>query len=514
MALRISGLASGMDTETMVKELMTAERLPLDKISKKKQYTEWQRDDYRAVNRTLYDFKNLINDNLLRQSTFIKKKVSATAENDVSIKNINSVSDFSGRIRVTQLAEAATMQSTSRVVSSEADLKEKFSESMPGMTIPPYFTIHAIKEDGSSLDDGYQVNITSESTLQSVMDDINKNSGVNVIFDSFTGKLAFTAKHSGDVADVKDVDGNITTRNPEIVFSGDITFLNINSDNVAAEEVGNGTLGKNAIFNLNGLSTERNTNTFQISGYELTLKQANNSDITFSSEPDVNSILESVTKFVDEYNKIIKDLNSQIRETKYRDYEPLTDAEREELTEDQIEKWEEKAKSGTLKNDSIITSVLNQMRSALTMPVDGVLGANSLKKIGINTSTDYLAHGELSIDETKLRAAIAEDPNQIYELFAADGEKDSEIGLARRMTASLEDARSKIIEKAGSDSSVDNTFTLGRLLNNYDDQIERFEDRLEQVENRYWKQFTAMEQAIQKANSQSSYLMNMFSTGY
>ncbi|MFC7685708.1 flagellar hook-associated protein 2 [Ureibacillus sp. GCM10028918] len=503
MPLRISGLASGMDTETMVKELMTAERLPLDKINKKKQYTEWQRDDYRAVNRSLYDFRNLTSDTMLKQATFIKKAVSSSAPDDVSIKNINSVSDFSGKINVKQLAEAASMQSSDKVVDSEDALSKKLSE-LGITTVPSSFTIRSIKEDGT-LDSGYEVKISSDSTLKSVIDDINKNSNVNAFYDSYTGKLAFTAKNSGNVEG-----GN------EIEFSGNYSFLKVDQNNTIAADPANarGNVGKNAIFTFNGLETQRQSNTFNINGFEITLKQARETDITFSSEPDVDAILESVTKFIDEYNKLIADLNTQIRETKNRDYEPLTDAEKEELSEDQIEKWEEKARSGTLKNDSIISSVLNKMRSSLSNSVNGVSGATILSEIGITTSNNYLDNGKLSIDETKLRQAISEDPNQVYELFAADGDKDSEKGLARRLTSALDDARKQITEKAGSDSAINNNFALGQLLNNYDDQIKRFEDRLEQVENRYWKQFSAMETAIQKANSQSSYLAGMFNTGY
>lgn len=498
MALRISGLASGMDTESMVKQLMDAQRLPLNKITKKKQYTEWQRDDYRAVNRSLYEFRNLTSDTMLKQSTFIKKTVASTAPEDVSIKNINSVSDFSGKINVKQLAESASMQSSDKVVNSETDLSKNLSE-LGITTIPSSFKIKAIKADGT-LDSGYEVKIDSKSTLKSVIDDINKNSGVNVFYDSFTGKLAFTAKNSGDV-----------TAGNEIEFSGDYNFLKVDQNNVLAANNARGNVGKNAIFTFNGLETQRQTNTFTISGFEVSLKQANNSDITFSSEPDVDSILGSVTKFVDEYNKLIADLNSQIRETKYRDYEPLTDEEKEELNEDQIEKWEEKARSGTLRNDSIISGVLNKMRSSLSTLVSGVSGASSLKDIGISTSSNYLEYGKLSIDESKLKAAIAKDPNQIYELFAGNGTKDSDNGFARRLTSVLDDTRAKITERAGSDSSVNSKFTLGKLLNNFDNQIDSLEDRLGKIEDRYWKQFTAMETAIQKANSQSSYLSNLFS---
>ena len=206
----------------MVKELMTAHRIPLDKITQKKQYTEWQRDDYRTVNRSLNDFRNLTNDSMLRQSTFIKKTVTSSAPDDVSVKNINSTSDFSGKIKVNQLAESATMQSTSSVLASEANLKDKL------LNTGGNFTITAINADGK-LDAGYEVEITPESTMQSVLDDINKNSGVNAFYDSFTGKIAFTAKFSGDAKD-----------EAEIQFSGNsgnansYAFLKVASDNITA----------------------------------------------------------------------------------------------------------------------------------------------------------------------------------------------------------------------------------------------------------------------------------------
>lgn len=513
--MRISGLASGIDTESMIKELMNAHRIPLDKITKKKQYTEWQRDDYRSVNRTLFNFRTLTSDSMLRQSTFIKKTVTSSAPDEISVKNISSVSDFTGKINVTQLAEAATMQSKEKIpeISSEKDLTKKFSELKISAG---NFTIKAIKADGT-LDGGYVVEINANSTMQSVIDDINKNSGVTVFYDTYEGKLAFTAKNSGNIK-------NSSASNPEIIFLGttinpgdkvSYDFLKVDANNITASETkpSSGTVGKNAKFTYNGLETERTSNTFNINGYEITLKQASQKDITFSSAPDVDSILSSVTKFVDEYNKLIEELNTKIREPKYRDFEPLTDEEREALSEDQIKKWEEKARSGTLRNDSTISSVLNKMRSSLRTSVSGVSGAKTIEDIGINLSSNYLENGKLVIDEAKLREAISKDPNEVYALFAANGEKDSEKGLARRVTAAIDDARKQIIAKAGTDgTTVNNTFTIGRLLDGYNTQISKFEDRLTAMENRYWKQFTAMETAIQKANSQSSYLAGMFST--
>lgn len=501
--MRITGLASGMDTETMIKDMMKAQRIPLDKIMQKKQYMEWQRDDYRATNKKLFDFRNLTSDTMLRQSTYIQKTVTSSAPDEISVKNINSTSDFTGKIKVKQLAEAATLQSTDRVLPSDADLTKKLKDL--NVQVPSTFTIKAIKADGTEDKVGYVVRIDENSTMQSVLADINKSSGVTAFYDSFTGKMAFTAKNSGEIANTIGPDG--TTINPsEIVIEGD-------TNNFLKFDTAIATEGKNAIFVYNGLETQRQSNTFQINGFEITLKKASETDITFSSAPDTDKILESVTKFVDQYNKLIENLNSEIREKKYRDFQPLSSEEKADLKEKEIELWEEKAKSGTLRNDSVISSALSQLRTALNSAVGGVTGADRLSEIGIKTSSNYMDNGKLVIDEAKLRKAISDDPNQVYELFAADGATDSEKGLARRLVATLDDTRKKVIEKAGTDTAVGTSFSLGRTLKSYDDQITRFEARLEMVESRYYKQFSAMESAILRANSQSSYLMNAFGGG-
>ena len=115
----------------------------------------------------------------------------------------------------------------------------------------------------------------------------------------------------------------------------------------------NFSAGKNAVFTFNGLETTRSSNTFTINGFEINLKQPTTAPVTFSSAPDTDKVVESVVKFVDDYNKLIEDLNSKIREPKYRDFQPLSDEQKKDMKEKEIELWEEKAKSGTLRNDPI-----------------------------------------------------------------------------------------------------------------------------------------------------------------
>jgi flagellar hook-associated protein 2 len=522
--MRIGGLASGMDTETIIRDLMNAQRSKMDKIMQKKQYMEWQRDDYRTINRKLNDFKNLTNDSMLRQSTFVQKTATTSSPDDVSVKNINSASNFSGTINVEQLAAKATMRSTTSIAGSPIDVNAKLT-TLASFTGDQTITIKAIKADGTLQNDTEAYTFTfnpAEKSLQNVLDEINKDSNVSAFYDSHTGKISMTAKNTGD---------NATGNEIEISGKGEfIGFTKLSANNDAASKLNDtegqpvGSLGKNAIFTLDGLKTQRSSNTFTVNGFELNLKKVSatsDTKITFSSATDTDKILESVTKFVDEYNKLIESLNGEIREQKYRDFQPLSTEQKAEMKEKEIELWEEKAKSGTLRNDNILSSALTKMRSRLNTTVSGVNGAGRLSSIGITLSTDRSENGKLIIDESKLRQAISEDPNQVYELFAAKGTVamdkktlNADNGLARHLISILDDTRKQVTEKAGAEgSTANNTFLLGNSLNNFADQITRFEDRLKMVENRLWKQFTAMEKAIQQANSQSTYLTNMFSTG-
>lgn len=504
MAIRIGGLASGMDTDSIVSELMKAERAPLDKLNQKKTYTEWQRDDYREMKTLLFDLDQLIFNGISRQSSFIKKTINSSNSDAVSIKNVSSTTDFTGSLSVHSLASAATMVSGTTSILNNDSSKKLSESSIEAQTI----TIKSIKSDGTLQSDSEAYKLTIDpttDTLNSVIAKINANSGVTAFYDQTQNKISLITKNTGDAKDTTGVDTS------EIVLSSTGNFfsqLSLDPDNNTAAGTGKGTVGQNSDFTYNGLRTTRPSNTFNINGVEFSLKQTTgNTSVTFSSSSDVDSVFETVKTFVTKYNEVIDKIKSNLEETKYRDYTPLTSEQKSEMSDDEIELWEEKAKSGTLRNDSILNSVLNKMRINLGSSVSGLTGFSSLSQIGISTTSAYLEGGKLEINEDKLKAAISSNPNGIYELFY----NTSKNGIAQQLRQTISTAMTDIEKKAGKASSVNNTFTLGRLLNNYDDQITRLEDRLKTVENRYWKQFTAMETAVQKSNSQSSYLASFFS---
>ncbi|MGG3941593.1 flagellar hook-associated protein 2 [Peribacillus psychrosaccharolyticus] len=471
---RISGLASGMDIDTLVSSMMQAARAPLDTITQKKTFTEWQRDDYRDINKSLLELDTLIFDGIGKQSSYIKKTVNVSDPNAISVKNISSTSDFSGTVNVETLASAATSVGTIAKMDPTAKLTTKGT-----------FTIEAKGTDGKVA--AVPITYDETDTLNSVIEKINSKSNVTAFYDEATGQISFTAKQTGSNNQIKitgDMFGNATFKNQD---------------------------GGNAKLTYNGLEIERSSNTFQINGVEITVKQKTEGPVTFSSTADVDAVMDTVVKFVAKYNELVTKIKGKTDETKYRAYQPLTAAQRKEMDESDIKLWDEKAKSGTLRNDSTLNGVLTKMRSSLYGKVDGTSTFSQLSQIGITTTKNYNEGGKLVINEEELRKAISENPNAIYELFQKEGTTTENQGLARRLRADLKTAMADITTKAGKASAVNNTFTIGKILDSYDKKISSFETKLTALETRYYKQFTAMETAINKANSQSSSLSSYFS---
>ena len=243
--------------------------------------------------------------------------------------------------------------------------------------------------------------------------------------------------------------------------------------------------------------------------------------VTMQATADTKAAKEQITEFVEKYNEMIDEFNKQLKESKYRDYAPLTAEQRKDMSENEQKLWDEKAKSGLLRSDSIIRDGMAKMRETFMGSVAG-LGdkfMDSLAEIGITTSKDMKNSGKLVINEGKLDAALEKDPDQVFKMFSQTGDvtvkeqivngktvkvtEDSR-GIAWRLRDEMKKMTTQIEKQAGRDGAVNNTFSLGRAINESDTRMTKLQAKLRDVEARYWKQFTAMEQAINKANKQSS----------
>ncbi|MDQ0177077.1 flagellar filament capping protein FliD [Bacillus chungangensis] len=343
--------------------------------------------------------------------------------------------------------------------------------------------------------------IQGNETLNHVMKKVNESKlGVNMFYDAHTDRISLTRSETGKFNEVND--------EPDIITNGDFLHKLLQFENKHYTE------GQNAVLTINGLATERSSNTFTMNGVTITLKQTFDEEQTITIGNDNQKTFDNIVNFVNEYNKLIDMIQNKTSEKRYRDFLPLTDEQKGELSDKQQEAWEEKAKSGLLKGDVILSSALSQMRISLYGSVENDGMFKQLASIGITTTKDYLSGGKLEINEEKLKAALEADPESVENLFrGGDDGGENEKGVIRRLYDDATDIMEKLRLKAGQDKSGNNDFAIGKEIDDVDKRIDRYTERLKMVEERYWRQYTRMEQAIQRANSQSAYLMQQFGMG-
>lgn len=495
--MRIGGLASGMDIDAMVKNLMTAERVPLNKLNQQKQLLEWKRDSYRQVSTKLVSFHEKLNSLSMSTAISAKNATVTGAANVLTAKATGGASNSILDIKVESLATASQLISTGGTVASNTPASTKLSDLT---TLPQTLKIGQSSAQGEYA----EITLTGSESIQDLIDKINSNkaAGVTAVYDPGSGNMSLTSKKTGSQNIY--VEGSLLT-----------TEFGLNSANV--------TKGQEAKVIINGLSTTQSSNQFNISGVEITLTGITPAGQSTQIEvsQDIDSVVDSIKSFVDSYNETLAMLNQKTGEERFRKYLPLTKEQREGMKEDEIKLWETKAKSGMLKNDAILDKTISDMRAAMITEFNGTAGPINIMDAGITTGS-FGERGKLYIDEDKLRKALETRPDDVISMFSAvdKGSKEATAndGIFSRMKKIEQAALQSLSEKAGTSrvsSDLSAAFLpksqLGDQLSDFDKRISETERRLLMTENRYYKQFTAMETAMNRFNSTSSSLFSMLS---
>lgn len=496
---RISGLSSGMDIDSIVSKMMTAERIPLDKLEQKKQTLEWQQEDYRTLNTALYDFQTTAFDTRLERTFLAKNAASSNASAATATAGANAA-DGTYNIKVNQLATGVSKASTTALANgkntdgSSLTLYNQFKAEFDARSVLETANI-TVNINGTDLE--FDLDSDNMTTVASKINQANL--GVTASYDSNLNRFFLNSNSTGS-------DAKITITDSTNFFStgsnNSILNLNIN-DGISYN-------GQNASIDF-GEATDlvSAANSITVNGITLNLKGVGSSTITVTRDTD--AVVDSITKFVDAYNKTLSTLYSKVQEERDPKYPPLTDAQKDEMSDSEITKWEKKAKSGLLRNDSILKNVINDFRSTMSGIVKGIDGAyKSLSSIGIK-SESYDKNGQLVIDKDALREALTKDPDAVKELFTNSSTVNSEQGLALGLYKTTTNGISYLAGKAGSDSStktVDSSY-IGKRLTKINVEIEDWEKKLDDKENRYYDKFTTMESIIFKMNAQSSWLTTM-----
>ncbi|BAK97785.1 flagellar hook-associated protein 2 [Oscillibacter valericigenes Sjm18-20] len=390
---------------------------------------------------------------------------------------------------------------------------------------------------------GKMLTFTRDTAMESVLTAVNSKSvGLTASFSKTTNKLQLTTQETGAANQIvinHTISGSTTTNLAALLFGA------VNDPDAAAAGIvtsGKYTAGTDAILSMsvNGVPMEnikRMDNNFDVDGLSVTLKGTfgnytedvkdaegkvttlgtllpGTEAVSFSTAADSDKIVSTITDMVKDLNDILKTVHDAYSATPNykRDksrYEPLTDDDKKDMSDSDIKSYEEKAKQGILFNDSDLSSLYSKLLSAIS---PGGTASNTLSKIGITTTySDGVT--SIKVDEDALRDALSNNPDSVRDAFTF-GSSGLMVNVSKVMSsyaATTGSTKGILVQKAGSIYSPLSLLSnsLQDQINNYDDQIDKWQDRLSDKVDYYTKMFTRLEQLTNSMNSQSSMISSM-----
>ena len=376
------------------------------------------------------------------------------------------------------------------------DTKEKLNDALKNFTV-----------NGAKID-----NITADTTVDGLLTAINNNkdAGVTATYLGSENKFVLSSNEKGEGRKITlGADPKDTTDAANLIFGG------VSQD---------GTDGEMSIL-YNGVQTTitSSSNTFSIDGLDIRATNTFNTGsataeggVSFTASADTEKVTETVKKFIEAYNAMIDEVRTQATTKPDSNYKPLTDDQKNEMNENSIKNWEDKAKEGILYNSSALKDLDNATQGIFSSMMMNGVSYDDLEKIGISFSDDYTAGGKIVFDEEKFKTAMDSDPEKVSDLFTGThgivNTIDSTLSTyATRYASRNGNSYGVLIEEAGSEklSLTLTNNSIYKELKDMQETITNLQSQLSTEQDRYISQFTQMERLINQMNSQSSYLSQL-----
>jgi flagellar hook-associated protein 2 C-terminal domain protein len=535
----IYGLSgSGLDVESLVKVGMISHQKKYDRIYKKEVETEWRKEAYANVYDKVNTFKSRMSDYRLSSST---KPMTTTSSNaDAVTATANASAGVMGHtVEVTQAAtNAYLMTATSQIGRAGTPGSTKLRDiafsggARPGGMLDGDTALKFKVSNGTG---SAEVSFTAEEifTKNLTLNDLANRINNARYTDSSGKKTALNIRASYDsVSDGFSLANSKTGTNNKIDLTVDTTsssasYTTTLLNNMNLGVVSNGTIGTpmtlttsspttvsmaaagtNANVKIDGRNyANLQENNLTVNGVTYTFKKPTpvGTPATVNVAQDQDKLVENVKKFVDEYNALLDELNKLYGDKGHKDYGVLTKSQEEGMTKDQVEKWNAKAKEGLLYRDNYVRSIISDLRDAVINRVQSVPGRYStLSSIGITAKNQT---GHLQIDETKLKNAIAAEPDAVNRLISYDDENDDygNNGVASRIFNKLGGRLKELERHSGVAADKTDLSELGKLIQNYEKQMSDFKKLMSSFESKLYQKYNAMETAISRLSTQFNF---------
>ncbi|MBE5885024.1 MAG: hypothetical protein E7284_01290 [Lachnospiraceae bacterium] len=493
--MRLSGLSSGMDTESIVSALVSAKKTKVDEAKQAQTKLEWTQDAWKDMNSKIYGLYSGKLSNM-RFSTAYNKKSTVTSNSALSVVSGEGAVTGAYTAKIKSMAKAGYL--TGAEISAKDGGKITGDTKLTELGILEGSTI-GIQFGGKTT----QIAIDDTMTMNQFVSKL-REAGVNANFDEGNQRLFVSAKETGEANDFLFAGG------------GENATDALNKLGLTASSGATRIKGSDAELELNGATFKSSTNAFTINGSTYTINAMTDEEISITTQNDTSGIYDMIKNFFDEYNETINAMSSAYNADSAKGYEPLTDEQMEVMTEKQIEDWETKIKDSLLRKDSTLSSVMTTMRNAMSQGVEIDGETYYLSDFGIGTASyfeaedneKYAYHIDGNADDSyssgktdKLKAAIASDPELVTKFFTKLSANLYD-GLTEKMSSSDYSSMYKVYNDKKMKSDYDN----------YEKEIKELEKKLSAAEDRYYKKFSAMETALSKLNSSANAISGLFTT--
>ena len=533
MTMRITGLASGLDTESIITELTKVESQKVDKIKSDQKKHDMRMDKWKELNKKVVDFYNKTLSNLRFDSSYTKKTTESSNNDAVSIVTSGTAMNSVQKLSVDKLASSAYMTG-SKVQAKSGDGKASLTTTIDNLVgygatsdvpdnVKNKITIKfgpKPAEGATDTREALQIELKGDETIADAISKIKelKSSdgySLNASYDATQGRMYMASNESGADAGFE-IDLDASDLNV-------VNALGLNASDGATYNA-----GEDAQITLNGVEYTNNTNTFDINGLSITAKQKAE-DISLTTKDDTSGIYDMIKNFVKEYNDLIGEMYTLYNADEAKEYDILTKEQKDEMTDDEIEEWNKKIEDGLLSRDQTIFRVMNEMKNIMMKSYDwGETDINKEtgKEVQVMTSfwsfhiatpgyfeaeegdrykwhiygdeDDDLKSGE----EDKLKAKIEKDPELVTKFFKQiSSEMYSKLGDLMKST------------EFSSAYTLYEDKQMKKQVDKYKKQLKEAQDKLGSVEDKYYDKFAQMEKAMTKLNEQTNSLAGMLGTG-
>lgn len=482
---RITGMATGMDTDQMVKDMLTSDQAKIDEAEQTQQINEWKQEEYRDVIKKvkgLYDkyFSVSSPDSIIISKNYRTMTTNSSDSSVISAVAGSGATKINYNIKVDSIAEPAQLQSSKMNLTKDAKISDL------GLTS----TIIKINDVDIDLKDAKNIS----DVIKIINYKFPKND-VQASFSEMSGKLIIKTKETG-LSSKLSLEGELFTalemKDRDILVGNSGTVQGSNNSIKVFDTDGN---------KIRTINNEKNT--FTIDNITYSVNSVSSKPVSVTSKTDTSSAIEKMDNFINEYNKVINNIYDLITEKKERGYKPLTKAQRDDMSEDEIKKWEDKAKKGILRNDNDMRQFMNSIISSVSGVITG--SGFTLKDIGIMSSADYNNQGQLTLDKNKFSEALEKSGEDVFETATEvfSNIKDVTYNYAGSSAGIF-------INKAGmknSSTEVNNIYS--EQIRKQENHIKELKTKMEKKEDKLYKKFAALEANMSKINAQISYLMGM-----